>query len=101
MIEPRSQLILLAAQARRAGTRQPAQQQIGHERNRGGARRALFVGRWRAVELEGIGFAGNPRLGLSQPQVAEASAVASSGRSSITIVMNYLRGMRMRPLASD
>jgi hypothetical protein len=33
--------------------------------------------------------------------VAEASAIASSGRSSITIVMNYLRGMRMRPLATE
>ena len=53
---------------------------------------------WR---VDGIGFAGNPRLGLAQPDVEEASALASSGRTSITIVMNYLRGMRMRPLASD
>ena len=53
---------------------------------------------WR---VDGIGFAGNPRLGLAQPDVEEASAVASSRRTSITIVMNYLRGMRMRPLATD
>jgi uncharacterized protein (DUF2141 family) len=53
---------------------------------------------WR---LDGIGFAGNPRLGLSQPDVTEASAAASSGRSSLTIVMNYMRGMRMRPLATE
>jgi len=53
---------------------------------------------WRG---DGIGFAGNPRLGLAQPDVEEASALASSRRTSITIVMNYLRGMRMRPLASD
>ena len=53
---------------------------------------------WR---VDGIGFAGNPRLGVRQPDVAEASAVASSRRTSITIVMNYLRGLRMRPLASD
>lgn len=53
---------------------------------------------WRG---DGIGFAGNPRLGTSQPDVAEASAVASSGRTGITIVMNYLRGLRMRPLATD
>ena len=53
---------------------------------------------WRA---DGIGFAGNPRLGLSKPDVAKASAVAGSGRSLITIVMNYLRGLRMRPLAAD
>ena len=53
---------------------------------------------WR---VDGIGFAGNPRLGVAQPDVAEASAVAGSGRTSITIVMNYLRGLRMRPLATD
>jgi uncharacterized protein (DUF2141 family) len=53
---------------------------------------------WR---VDGIGFAGNPRLGLGQPDAEDASAVASSGRSSITIVMNYLRGMRMRPLATE
>lgn len=53
---------------------------------------------WRA---DGIGFAGNPRLGLSQPDVAEASAVAGPGRTRITVVMNYLRGLRMRPLAAD
>jgi hypothetical protein len=53
---------------------------------------------WR---VDGIGFAGNPRLGLRQPDVGEASAVAGSGRAGITIVMNYLRGLRMRPLARD
>lgn len=53
---------------------------------------------WR---VDGIGFAGNPRLGLRRPDVDEASAHASSGRTSVTIVMNYLRGLRMRPLAKD
>ena len=53
---------------------------------------------WRT---DGIGFAGNPRLGLSQPDADEASAMASSRRTSITIVMNYLRGLRMRPLDAD
>jgi uncharacterized protein (DUF2141 family) len=53
---------------------------------------------WR---VDGIGFAGNPRLGLAQPDVEEASALANSRRTSITIVMNYLRGLRMRPLATD
>ena len=51
---------------------------------------------WR---VDGIGFAGNPRLGVSQPDVAQASAAASAGRTRITVVMNYLRGLRMRPLA--
>lgn len=50
---------------------------------------------WR---VDGIGFAGNPRLGMSQPAAAEASAVAGSGRTRITVTMNYLRGLRMRPL---
>jgi uncharacterized protein (DUF2141 family) len=53
---------------------------------------------WR---VDGIGFAGNPRLGLGKPDVGEASAVASSRRTSITIVMNYLQGLRMRPLSAD
>jgi uncharacterized protein (DUF2141 family) len=53
---------------------------------------------WRT---DGIGFAGNPRLGMSQPDVKQASAAAGPGRTSITIVMNYLRGLRMRPLATD
>lgn len=53
---------------------------------------------WR---VDGIGFAGNPRLGLSQPDADEASALAGSGRTRITITMNYLRGLRMRPLDND
>ncbi|TIX51111.1 DUF2141 domain-containing protein [Alteraurantiacibacter aquimixticola] len=47
---------------------------------------------------DGIGFAGNPRLGISQPAAQEASAVAGAGRTEIRIVVNYLRGLRMRPL---
>lgn len=50
---------------------------------------------------DGVGFAGNPRLGLSQPDAEEAMAVAGRGRTRITIVLNYLRGLRMRPLERD
>ena len=50
---------------------------------------------------DGIGFASNPRLGMGKPDADEAIAVAGSGRTKITIVMNYLRGLRMRPLKSD
>ncbi|GGO98990.1 DUF2141 domain-containing protein [Stakelama pacifica] len=50
---------------------------------------------------DGIGFAGNPRLGFSQPDAEEAVAVAGSGRTKITIVLNYLRGLRLRPLEGD
>ncbi len=47
---------------------------------------------------DGIGFAGNPRLGLSSPKASSASTVAGPGITEITITMNYLRGLRMRPL---
>lgn len=50
---------------------------------------------------DGIGFASNPRLGMSQPEADEAMAIAGGGRTHITIVLNYLRGLRMRPLESD
>ena len=50
---------------------------------------------WRS---DGIGFAGNPRLGLSQPKVAKARATAGSTPTRLDIVMNYQRGFGMRPL---
>jgi uncharacterized protein (DUF2141 family) len=50
---------------------------------------------WR---VDGIGFAGNPRLGWSKPAASAASAVARSGPTQIEIVMNYRRGLGMRPI---
>lgn len=50
---------------------------------------------WR---IDGIGFAGNPKLGWSKPKAATASAVARAGPTTIDIVMNYRRGLGMRPL---
>ncbi len=50
---------------------------------------------WR---VDGIGFAGNPRLGLGKPKAAKASASAGSSPTRIDIVMNYQRGLGMRPL---
>lgn len=50
---------------------------------------------WR---VDGIGFASNPRLGLGKPKAASASATAGTSPTSITIVMNYQRGLGMRPL---
>lgn len=50
---------------------------------------------WRS---DGIGFAANPRLGLSKPSSAKASAVAGEGLTRLEIVMNYQRGLGMRPL---
>lgn len=50
---------------------------------------------WR---VDGIGFAGNPKLGLSKPKAARASATAGGSPTRIEVVMNYQRGLGMRPL---
>jgi hypothetical protein len=50
---------------------------------------------WRS---DGIGFASNPRLGLGKPKARVASATAGSAPTRIEIVMNYQRGLGMRPL---
>lgn len=50
---------------------------------------------WR---VDGIGFAGNPKLGWSKPTASDASAIARAGPTQIEIVMNYRRGLRMRPI---
>lgn len=50
---------------------------------------------WR---VDGVGFASNPRLGLGKPKAAKASANAGSAPTRIDIVMNYQRGLGMRPL---
>ena len=51
---------------------------------------------WRT---DGIGFAGNPKLGWGKPKAHRASAVAGNGPTAITIVLNYQRGLGMAPLA--
>ncbi|MDR7156704.1 uncharacterized protein (DUF2141 family) [Sphingobium xenophagum] len=50
---------------------------------------------WR---VDGIGFAGNPKLGWSKPPASDATAIARSGPTQIEIVMNYRRGFGMRPI---
>ena len=45
------------------------------------------------LSTDGIGFAGNPRLGWSKPHADAASATAGSGPTPITIVMNYRHGL--------
>lgn len=50
---------------------------------------------WR---VDGIGFAGNPKLGWSKPRASNASAAARSGPTKIEIVLNYRRGLGMRPI---
>ncbi|WP_420138997.1 DUF2141 domain-containing protein [Sphingomonas sp.] len=46
---------------------------------------------------DGIGFAGNPRLGWSRPRATAATVTAGAGHTDITIVLNYLHGLSMRP----
>lgn len=46
---------------------------------------------------DGIGFAGNPKLGWARPRALAASAVAGPGLSPLRIVMNYRHGLTMRP----
>ncbi|HKT86250.1 MAG TPA: DUF2141 domain-containing protein [Novosphingobium sp.] len=50
---------------------------------------------WRT---DGIGFAGNPKLGWGKPRARKASAAAGNGPTAITIVLNYQRGLGMAPL---
>ena len=42
---------------------------------------------------DGIAFAGNPRLGHSKPDVAQARIVAHAGITPTTVVMNYRSGL--------
>lgn len=53
---------------------------------------------WR---VDGIGFASNPKLGWSKPKADKASAYAGPGLTRIAIVLNYQRGLGMRPLNRD
>lgn len=46
-----------------------------------------------SLTADGIGFAGNPRIGLSRPSAAASSARAGNGPTSIAITMNYRRGL--------
>ncbi|MBS0476117.1 MAG: DUF2141 domain-containing protein [Proteobacteria bacterium] len=46
------------------------------------------------LSVDGIGFSGNPRLGVRKPKAAATRlAVNSSGMSRTTIVMNYRTGL--------
>lgn len=48
---------------------------------------------------DGIGFAGNPEVGRSQPNAAQSSTAAGTGPTRTTIVLNYFRGLGgMKPL---
>ncbi|MDB5670727.1 MAG: hypothetical protein JWO25_1686 [Alphaproteobacteria bacterium] len=51
------------------------------------------------VTVDGIGFAGNPRLGWAKPKAAAAAAGIGSGPARLTIVLNYRSGLfSFRPI---
>ena len=41
---------------------------------------------------------GNPRLGWSKPKAAAASVIVGAGPTRTEVVMNYLSGLKYRPL---
>ena len=46
---------------------------------------------------DGVGFAGNPHLGLGKPPLARVT-VEIDGLVRAHVVLNYLQGLRVRPL---
>lgn len=50
------------------------------------------------VRKHGVGFANNPRIGWSQPDVTKATVTVGPGVAEVPVLMNYLRGLAMRPL---
>jgi uncharacterized protein (DUF2141 family) len=46
-----------------------------------------------SLSIDGIGFAGNPKLGMSKPPASAASARALTGPTPISITLNYRRGL--------
>ncbi|MEJ7933892.1 DUF2141 domain-containing protein [Sphingobium sp. AN558] len=45
------------------------------------------------ISADGIGFAANPRLGLSKPKAAVASATVGASPVRISITLNYRKGL--------
>lgn len=46
---------------------------------------------------DGVGFGGNPKLGLSKPKVEDVK-LAINGVVPLAIELNYMRGLRPRPV---
>lgn len=45
------------------------------------------------LSIDGIGFAGNPQLGMSKPDAEKASARVGASPTRISITLNYRRGL--------
>jgi len=50
---------------------------------------------------DGYGFSNNPKLGLAKPKVDKVVFTARPGVSEITVVMNYLSGLSMKPIKTE
>lgn len=48
---------------------------------------------------DGIGFSNNPRLGLAKPPADKTVVSFGPGVTPVRIVLNYLRGLSVRPIA--
>lgn len=46
-----------------------------------------------SLSIDGIGFGGNPKIGMSKPRAAAASVLVGAGPTHIRIVMNYRKGL--------
>jgi len=51
-----------------------------------------------SVWKDGIGFTNNPHLGLSKPPPEKTLFTAEAGVNSVRIVLNYMRGLSVKPL---
>jgi uncharacterized protein (DUF2141 family) len=47
---------------------------------------------------DGIGFSNNPQLGLAKPAAEKTLFTARAGVTPVHIVLNYLRGLSVRPI---
>lgn len=51
-----------------------------------------------SIWSDGIGFSNNPRLALARPKVGPMLVTIGKGVTPIPVVMNYRRGLSVRPL---
>ena len=45
------------------------------------------------LSQDGIGFPGDPKIGLSKPKAAKARVVAGPGLTTVAVRLNYRRGL--------
>jgi len=54
-----------------------------------------------SVSKDGVGFSGNPKLGLSKPDYEDAMFVARDGVTVVDVILNYRQGLlTVKPLVA-